>query len=45
MFRVLLVLALLFGSGVAAKAGGRWDPNGLTVDDEDDAGGQWDPNG
>ena len=41
MFRALLVLVFLFGS----KVGSQWDPDGLTVENEDDAGGQWDPNG
>ncbi len=45
MFRVLLAFALLFGSGIAAKVGSGWDPDGLTVDNEDDAGSHWDPNG
>ncbi len=41
MFRALLVLVFLFGS----KVGGQWDPNGLTVDNEDDVGSHWDPDG
>jgi hypothetical protein len=41
MFRALLVLVFLFGS----KVGGQWDPDGFTVENEDDVGNQWDPNG
>lgn len=43
MFRALLVFVLLLGS--AAKVGNGWDPDGLTVENEDDVGGQWDPDG
>ena len=41
MFRALLVLVFLFGS----KVGSHWDPDGFTVENEEDVGNQWDPNG